>query len=48
MSFSWHTKGTNKTGDPKSQVGLNKKNESARTRMEVCKALQHIVEAAEP
>lgn len=44
MSFSWHTKGTNKTGDPKSQVGLNKKNESARTRMEVCKALQHIVE----
>ena len=42
MSFSWHTKGT--AQDPKSKVGLNKKNESARTRMEVCKALQHIVE----
>ena len=42
MSFSWHTKGTNQ--DPKSKVGLNKKNESARTRMEVCKALQHIIE----
>ena len=42
MSFSWHTKGT--AQDPKSKVGLNKKNESARTRMEVCKALQHIIE----
>ena len=42
MSFSWHTKGT--AQDPKSRVGLNKKNESARTRMEVCKALQHIIE----
>jgi 16S rRNA (cytosine967-C5)-methyltransferase len=42
MSFSWHTKGT--AQDSKSRVGLNKKNESARTRMEVCKALQHIIE----
>ena len=42
MSFSWHTKGT--AQGPKSRVGLNKKNESARTRMEVCKALQHIIE----
>lgn len=42
MSFSWQTKGTAR--DPKSRVGINKKNESARTRMEVCKALKNIVE----